>query len=89
MGPHFLKWIGLLVISMPWTLISERATIIPQVITSTGVSPQYQSLAFGPPLMADSSLTLLAAKSTQVDRMVIGNEERLAIGGTPFTVGQY
>ena len=44
---------------------------------------------FSPPLMADNSLTLPAAQSTQVpqvDRMVVGNEERGAIGGTPLSI---
>ena len=40
-------------------------------------------------LVADSSLTLPASKSTwvpQADRMVIGNEERGAIGGTFWSI---
>ena len=45
------------------TLISEMATIMPQVSTSTGVSTQYPSQVFSPPLVADSSLTLLKAES--------------------------
>ena len=71
------------------TLISERATIMTQVRSSTWASPQYQSQVFIPPSVADSSLTLPAAKSTQVpqmDRMVIWNEERDAIGGTPLSI---
>ena len=39
--------------------------------------------------MADNSLTLPAAKSTQVpqvDRVVVGNEERGATGGTPLSI---
>ena len=53
------------------TLISERATIMPQVSTSAGVTSQYPSKAFSPPVMTDNSLTLLEAESTwvpQVDR---------------------
>ena len=56
------------------TFISERATIMPKVSTSTRVSPQYQSQVLSPPLGADSTLSLLAAESTwvpQADRMVI------------------
>ena len=56
------------------TLISERATIMPQVSTSAGVSSQYPSQVFSPPLMADNSLTVPAAESTQVpqvDRMIV------------------
>ena len=71
------------------TLIFERATIVSWVSTSTGVSPQYPSQVFSPPSVADNALTLLAAESTwvpQVDRMVIGNEERGAIGGTPLSI---
>ena len=74
MEPHLLEWIGLLVISMPWRL--------PQVSNSAGVSSQYPSNVFSPPLMADNSLTLLAAKSTQrsqADGVVVRNEERGAI----------
>ena len=70
-------------------LISKRATIMPQVSTSTGVSPQYPSQVLSLPLGADSSLTLLEAKSTwvpQVDRMVIGNEKRDDVGGTPLSI---
>ena len=67
------------------TLISKRATIMPQVSMSTGVSPQGASQVISSPLGADSCLPLQAAESTwvpQVDRMVIGNEERGAVGET-------
>ena len=56
------------------TLISERAAIMPQVSTSTGVSPQYLSQVFNPLSVADNSITLLVAESThvhQADRVVI------------------
>ena len=59
------------------TLISERATIMCQVSTSAGVSSQYLSQVFRPPMMADNSLTLQAAEFTwvpQADRVVFGNE---------------
>ena len=62
---------------------------MPQASTSTGVSPQYPSQAFSSPSVGDISLTLSAAESTlvpQVDRMVIGNEERSATGGTPLSI---
>ena len=71
------------------TLISERETIIPQVNTSAGVSSQYPCQVFSLPLMADNSLTLPAAESAwvpQADRVVVGNEERDAIGGTPLSI---
>ena len=71
------------------TLISERATIMPQVSTSAGISSQHPSQVLNPPSMADNSLTLLAAESTQVpqtDRVVVGTEERGAIGGTTFSI---
>ena len=71
------------------SLISKRATTMPQVSTSTGVGSQCPSQVLSPPSGADSSFTLLAAESTQVpqgDRMVIGNEERCAIGGTPLSI---
>ena len=62
---------------------------MPLVSTSTGISPQCPSQVFSPLSGADNSLTLLAAGYTQVpqmDRMVIGNEERGAIGGTPLGI---
>ena len=46
------------------TLISERATIMPQVSTMLWVIPQYPSQVLSPPLMADNNLTLPAAEST-------------------------
>ena len=58
---------------------------MPKVSTLAGVSSQYQFKVFCPPSMADNSVSLLAAKSTQVlraDRVVVGNKERGAIGGT-------
>ena len=51
---------------------------MPQVSTSTWVNSKYPSKVFSPPSRADSSLTLLAAKSTwvpQADRVVVENEE--------------
>ena len=71
------------------TLISERATIMPQVSTSAGVSCKYPSQVFSPPLMAHDSLTLLVAKSTQVpkaDGVAVGNEERGATGGSSLNI---
>ena len=71
------------------TLISEKATIMPKVSTSAGVNSQYPSQMFSPPSMTDSSLTLPAAKFTQVpqvDRVVVGNEERGAIGSTSLSI---
>ena len=65
--PHFMQWIGLPVISMPWrltsmTLISESATIMPQVSTVIGVTSQYPSQVLSPSLMADNNLTLPASQ---------------------------
>ena len=60
------------------TLISKRATINPLVSTSAGLTPQYPFQVLSPPLIAENSLTLLEAKSTQVpqaDRVVGGNIE--------------
>ena len=60
------------------TLIPERATIMPQVSASKGVSPQYPSKVLSPPSVADNSLTLTAAECAWIphaDRIVIGNEE--------------
>ena len=73
------------------TLISERETIMPQVSTFAGVISQYPFQVFSP-LMADNSLTLLSAESSQMpqaDRVVVGNEERGAIGGTPLCITSY
>ena len=71
------------------TLISQRATIMSQVSTWAGVSSQYPSQVFNPPSMADNSLTLPAVESTwvpQADRVVVGNGERGATGGTPLSI---
>ena len=61
------------------TLIAERATFMPQVITSVGVISKYLSQVLSHPLMADNNLTLPEAESTwvpQADRLVAGNEEK-------------
>ena len=73
------------------TLISERATSMLQVGTSTGVSSQYPCQVFSPLLVADNSLILPAAKSTgvsQADRMFVGNEcwKTGAVGGIPLSI---
>ena len=71
------------------TLISERATIMPQVSTSEGINFQHPSQEFSSPSMADNSLTLSAAESIwvpQADRMVVGNEERHAIRDTLLSI---
>ena len=70
-------------------LISERKTFMPQVTTSVGVIFQYPSQVLSSPLMADNKLTLPAAESTQMpqaDRVITGNEEKGAIGGTPLSI---
>ena len=70
-------------------LISERATIMLLVCTLAGASSQYPFQVFTPPSEDYNSLTLLAATSTlltEVDRMVVGNEERGAIGGTHLSI---
>ena len=57
-------------------LISERATIIPQVSVMVGVSSQYSFQVLSPPLMTDNNLTLPADESTHVpqgDRVIIRN----------------
>ena len=56
--------------------------------TLTGVSFQYPSEGFSPPLIADSNLSLPAAKSTQVpqaDSVVVGMK-RGATGGTSLSI---
>ena len=71
------------------TLISERATIMPQVSTLAGVSSHYHFQVFTPASMTDNNLTLLVAKSTlvpQADRAVVANEERGATGGIPLSI---
>ena len=71
------------------TLISERATLMPNMSTSVGVNSQYPFQIFSPPSMADNNLTLPAAKSTQVpqaERLAIGNKETGATGGTSLNV---
>ena len=71
------------------TLISERATIMPQKSTLVGVTSQYPSQVLMPSLMADNNLTLPEAKSTwvpQADRVVLRNEERGATGGTHLRI---
>ena len=62
---------------------------MPQVSTLAGVSYQYTCQVFSPPLMANNSLNLPAAKSTcvpQANRVVVGNEERVTTGGTPLSI---
>ena len=71
------------------TLICERETIMLQIGTSTGVSPQCPSQVLSHPSGTDSSSNLPAVESTQVpqvDRMVTGNEEWGTIGGTPLSI---
>ena len=48
------------------TLISERATIMPQVSTLVGVASHYPSQVLRSRLMAGNTLILPATKSTQV-----------------------
>ena len=70
------------------TLISERAAIMPQVNTSTGVCSQYPSQVFSAILVSDNYLTLPAAESTWVPQAVradVGNE-RDAIGATSLSI---
>ena len=64
------------------TLISQRAAIMPQVSTLTGVSCQYLFQVFNPLSVADNSITLLAAKSThvhQADRVVIAMKKEVPL----------
>ena len=44
-------------------LISQRTTIMPQVSTFTGASPQCPSQVSSPLLVAETSLTLLVTES--------------------------
>ena len=71
------------------TLISEMATIMPQVSTLVGVTSHYPSEALSPPLMAHNNITLQTAKSTQVpqpERVVMRNKEKGVTAGNLLSI---
>ena len=71
------------------TLISERATFMPQVCTLVKVISQYPCQVHSSPSMANNNLTLPVAESTwvpQADRVVGRKGEKGATGGTSLSI---